>query len=69
MQMGYKKYGRCKECKKIYKYGSVPYICKKCGYALFKDSLIFGTLSTEYLEIITAKKKFPFGYDVKEEAE
>lgn len=64
--MGYKIYGRCKKCKKIYRYGFVPHICKKCGCALFKDSLIFGALPTENLEVVTAKKKFPFGYEVKE---
>lgn len=39
---------------------------KKCGCALFKDNLIFGALPTENLEVVTAKKKFPFGYEVKE---
>jgi hypothetical protein len=39
---------------------------KKSGCTLFNNNLTFVALPTKYLEIITAKKKFPFGYDVKE---
>jgi hypothetical protein len=68
--MGYKKHKRCKDCKKIYKCDNVPKICPKCGaiLILLSPNLFWGQIATEHLETIIAKKKFPFGYDVKEEA-
>lgn len=64
--MEYKKYGRCKECKKIYRYDDVPKICIKCGTILRRPYLFGWQIATEHLEMIIAKRKFPFGYEVKE---
>lgn len=64
--MRYKKYRRCKDCKKIYKCGDVPKICLKCGAILLRPNLFWGQMFSEHLETIIAKKKFPFGYEVKE---
>lgn len=64
--MGYKKYRRCKDCKKIYRYDDVPKICLKCGAILLRPNLFWGQICTEHLETIIAKKKFPFGYEIKE---
>lgn len=37
--MEYKKYGRCKVCKKIYRYDDVPKICLKCEAILLRSNL------------------------------
>jgi primosomal protein N' len=63
--MGYKKYVRCKICKKIYKMGNVPENCKSCGSKLKTFSIVFGWVAI-HGETVIAKRKFPFGYDVKE---
>jgi hypothetical protein len=55
-----------KNAKRYIDMGLCHIYAKKSGCTLFNDNLIFGSLPTEYLEVITAKKKFPFGYDVKE---
>lgn len=64
--MRYKTYKRCKDCKKIYKYDDVPKICPKCEAVLLSPNLFWGSIATEHLETIIAKRKFPFGYDVRE---
>lgn len=58
-KMGYKKYRRCKDCKKIYMYDNVPKICLKCGAILLSPNLFWGSIATEHLETIIAKKKIP----------